>query len=187
MILKRSLILISISVLFFIINSSITNFILNDKKDVIYNLESSHQSTNEKFLTAQILSKSLENVYTIFENNLSFSKKDDINKESSMKFLKYITDLMDKYNIKLSQIIPGKKSKKSSITFIPYKLQFICDYEKLGQFINEIESSDRLIKIDELLIKNNIEKIKSNKDQDISNLDIEMTIETITIKKSKTL
>ena len=187
MILKRSFILVGIFTLYFILSSSIVNFVINDKKDIIYNLESEHQSTNEKYIAAQILSKSLENVYNIFENNLSLSSKDDINKESSMDFLKYVTDLLEKYNIKLNQIIPGKKIKKSSITYIPYKLQFVCDYEKFGQFLNEIESSDRLILIDEFLIKNNIEKIKSNKDQDISNLDIELTLETITINKSKTL
>jgi len=185
MILKRSLMLIGICIVYFILSTSISNFILNNKKETIYGLESDHQSVNEKFITAQILSQSLENVYNILENNLSFSSKDEINKESSMEFLKYITDLMEKYNIKLNQIIPGKKMKKSSITYIPYKLQFICDYEKFGQFLNEIESSDRLILIDDFLVKNNIEKIKSNKDQDISNLEIEMTIETVTIKKSK--
>ena len=187
MILKRSLILFGICILFFILISSISNFIIDDKKNIIYNLESEHQSVNEKYITAQILSESLENVYTVFEKNLSSSLKDDINKESSMIFLKNITDIMEKYNIKLNQIIPGKKIKKSSMIYIPYKIQFVCDYEKLGQFINEIESSDRLILIDELLIKNNIEKIKSNKGQDISNLDIELTIKTITISKSKTL
>jgi len=187
MMLKRSLILIGICILYFILSSSISNFIIDDKKNILYNLESEHQSVNEKYITAQILSKSLENVYTIFEKNLSSSIEDDVNKESSMKFLKNITDIMEKYNIKLNQIIPGKKIKKSSMIHIPYKIQFVCDYEKLGQFINEIESSDRLILIDELLIKNNIEKIKSNKDQDISNLNIELTIKTITINKSKTL
>ena len=62
----------------------------------------------------------------------------------------------------------------------------MCDYEKLGEFINEIESSDRIILINELTIKNNIEKIKSNKkDQNISDQEIEIEIQTVTINKSK--
>ena len=144
------------------------------------------EKSNEKFITAQILSKSLENVYTIFETNLAMSKNDIKNKEASMEFLKYLTDIMEKYNIKLNQIIPGKKTSKGSLTNIPYDIHIVCDYEKLGEFINEIESSDRIILINELTIKNNIEKIKSNKkDQNISDQEIELEIQTVTINKSK--
>ena len=114
------------------------------------------------------------------------SKNDIKNKEASMEFLKYLTDIMEKYNIKLNQIIPGKKTSKGSLTNIPYDIHIVCDYEKLGEFINEIESSDRIILINELTIKNNIEKIKSNKkDQNISDQEIEIEIQTVTINKSK--
>ena len=74
------------------------------------------------------------------------------------------------------------------MTNIPYDIHIVCDYEKLGEFINELESSNRIILIKELIIKNNIEKIKSNKtDQNISDQEIEMEIQTVTINKSKEL
>ena len=188
MILKRSLILGIACILYFIISISLSNLLIENKKDEIYNLEAKHKNVNEKYITAQILSKSLDNVYNIFENNLATSKNDDKNKEASMEFLKYLTDIMEKYNIKLNQIIPGKKIKKGSLTNIPYDIHIVCDYEKLGEFINELESSNRIILIKELIIKNNIEKIKSNKnEQDISDQEIEMEIQTVTINKSKEL
>ena len=186
MILKRSLILGISCLIYIILNLSFSNLIIENKKNKIYNLETKHKTVNEKFITAQILSKSLENVYTIFETNLAMSKNDIKNKEASMEFLKYLTDIMEKYNIKLNQIIPGKKTSKGSLTNIPYDIHIVCDYEKLGEFINEIESSDRIILINELTIKNNIEKIKSNKkDQNISDQEIEIEIQTVTINKSK--
>ena len=188
MILKRSLILGIACAVYIIISISLSNMLINNKKEQIYNLEARHKTVNEKFITAQILSKSLDNVYNIFENNLATSKNDDKNKEASMDFLKYLTDIMEKYNIKLNQIIPGKKIKKGSLTNIPYDIHIVCDYEKLGEFINEIESSNRIILIKELTIKNNIEKIKSNKkDQNISDQEIEMEIRTVTINKAKEL
>ena len=188
MILKRSLILGAACILYFIISISLSNLLIENKKDEIYNLEAKHKNVNEKYITAQILSQSLDNVYSVFENNLATSKNDAKNKEASMEFLKYLKDIMEKYNIKLNQIIPGKKIKKGSLTNIPYDIHIVCDYEKLGEFINELESSNRIILIKELTIKNNIEKIKSNKtDQDISDQEIEMEIQTVTINKSKEL
>ena len=186
MILKRSLILGISCLIYIILNLSFSNLLIENKKNKIHSLEAKHKTVNEKFITAQILSKSLENVYTIFETNLAMSKNDDKNKEASMEFLKYLTDIMEKYNIKLNQIIPGKKTKKGPLVNIPYDIHIMCDYEKLGEFINEIESSDRIILINELTIKNNIEKIKSNKkDQNISDQEIELEIQTVTINKSK--
>ena len=188
MILKRSLVLGIACVFYFIICISLSNLLIENKKDEIYNLEAKHKNVNEKYITAQILSQSLDNVYNVFENNLATSKNDYKNKEASMEFLKYLTDVMEKYSIKLNQIIPGKKSKKGSLINIPYDIHIVCDYEKLGEFISELESSNRIILIKELIIKNNIEKIKSNKsNQSISDQEIKLEIQTVTINKSKEL
>ena len=186
MIFKRSIILIGSCILYIILNIFSANILINTKKDAIYNLESKHNTVNEKFITAQILSQSLQKVYSVFENNLANSKNDSKNQEASMEFLKYLTDLIQKYDIKLNQIIPGKKIKKGSFIYIPYDVNIMCDYEHLGQFINAIESSDRIILIQGLTIRNNIEKMKSNKkDQNISDQKIDIELQTVTINKSK--
>ena len=60
------------------------------KPDEIYDLEFDQKKINEKYITAQILSQELDEVYNIFENNLAFGKKDKLNEEASMIFLKEI-------------------------------------------------------------------------------------------------
>ena len=189
MILKRNIILFSICLVYIILNLSLSSVLFSNKIDIINELEIKHKNVNEKYITAQILSKKLDKVYTIFENNLAFKKNDEKTKEASMIFLKDLTDILEKLNIDLEQIIPGKKEKKGKETKIPYLLQFKCDYEKLGEFVTELESNNRLIAIDQLIINNNIEKTRTNNNnqKDILEQDIEMKIYTITLNKSKNL
>ena len=116
----------------------------------IKNLEKEHKSTNEKYITAQILSQKLSHVYNVFENNLSFKKSDKINEEASMDFMKDITDIMYKYGITLKRLVPGKKIKKGISTTIPYTIEVECDFEKLGNFLVELEKYSRIIEIDNI-------------------------------------
>lgn len=183
MILKRSIILIVLSFTYYLIGSLLSNFMVENKENTISSLEDKQKTVNEQFITAQILSQRLDNVYKVFEENLANSIKDDKNKEASMEFLKYLTDVMEKYSIKLNQIIPDKRIKKGLLTKIPYTISFSCDYEKFGQFINQLESADRIILIKEILMKNNIDNLK-NSDEG-TDIEIEMEIETITINKAK--
>jgi len=187
MIFKRSIILFSICIIYIIINLSLSSMLFDEKINQIKNLEVQHKDVNEKYITAQILSQSLEKVYTIFENNLSGNKKDEKNKEASMVFLKELTDILESLNIKLDQIVPGKKEKKGKTIKIPYQLQFRCDYEKLGEFVTALEKNDRIILIDQLILKNDIEKTRSNNNKDVLEQDIEMKIYTVTLNKSKIL
>ena len=186
MIFKGNIILFSIFIMYIIINMFLSG-LFNTKLDEIKNLETKHKDVNEKYITAQILSQSLEKVYTIFENNLSGNKKDEKNKEASMVFLKELTDILESLNIKLDQIVPGKKEKKGKTIKIPYQLQFRCDYEKLGEFVTALEKNDRIILIDQLILKNDIEKTRSNNNKDVLEQDIEMKIYTVTLNKSKIL
>ena len=166
---------------------SLSSYLFDNKIKKIAELEIVHKDVNEKYITAQILSQSLEKVYTIFENNLSSNKNDEKNKEASMVFLKNLTDILERLNIDLEQIIPGKKEKKGNILKIPYQLQFKCDYEKLGDFVTEIEKNNRIILIDQIIIKNDIEKTRRNENNQKEILDqhIEMKIYTVTLNKSK--
>ena len=185
MILKRSIILIALSITYYILGSLLSSFIIESKEIKISELEQKQKTVNEQFITAQILSQELDNVYNVFEENLATSAKDEKNKEASMEFLKYLTDIMEKYSIKLNQIIPDKKIKKGLLTKIPYSISFSCDYEKFGQFINQLESADRIILVKEIVMKNNIDNIKNSDES--GDMEIEMEIETITINKSKTI
>jgi len=189
MIVKRNIIIFVSTLIFIIINYLITTIIITNKTATIKNLENKHKEENEKYITAQILSQKLEQVYTIFENNLAFSKKDKLNKEASMEFLKELTDIIESYDIDLIQIIPGKKTKKGIFSNIPYTLELKCDFEKFGKFIVALEKNNRIIIIDNIYIKNQVERMKLNDENDLSFLDqkIEMQIHTVSLNKSITI
>ena len=62
-----------------------------------------------------------------------------------------------------------------------------CSYENLGKFLAEMEKSPRLISINELSIKNGIERIKSKvEEEDLLKQEINLHISTLTLIKSKT-
>ena len=157
MIMKRNIILFVSILIFAGINFFGTDILINSKIKTIGSLEDEHKEENEKYITAQILSKKLENVYRIFKNNLALNKKDKLNEEASMVFLKELTDIVERYEINLVQIIPGKKSKKGIYTKIPYIIELECDYDKFGNFIVELEKNER---IDKNLLKYLTVKVK---------------------------
>ena len=75
--------------------------------------------------------------------------------------------------------------KKGVYTYIPYEIIIHCNYNKFGKFITELESSERLIKIEEFTMKNGIEKLSQAKTPDkLFNQIIELVISTVTISKN---
>ena len=184
---NRNIILFIISILFIITNSLLYSYLYNDKYDLIIDLEEEQKIANEKFITAQILSEKLDNVYNVFEQNLAADNNDPRNKEANMLFLKDLTDILEKLDIKLLQIEPGGKKKKGLLTYIPYLMELKCSYEEVGKLITELEASNRLITIEEIIIKNGIEKIKknSNNSDEITDIKTLLSINTITLNKSK--
>ena len=184
---NRNIILIILSILFIITNSLLYKFIYDDKYDLIIDLEDEQKIVNEKFITAQILSEKLNNVYNVFEQNLANDNNDPKNKEANMVFLKDLTDVLEKLDIKLLQIEPGGKKKIGLLTYIPYTMELKCSYEEIGKLITELEASNRLITIEDLVIKNGIEKIKRNSNtiDEINDIRTLLSINTITLNKSR--
>ena len=189
MIVKRNIILFILTLVFIIVNIALTSVVVVNKNEHIKILESEHKDVNEKYITAQILSQQLDQVYNIFENNLSYGSKDKLNEEASMDFLKDLTDIIEKNGIKLIQIIPGKRIKSGTLYKVPYDIEIQCDYEEFGKFILALESNDRIIIINSIYLKNNIEKIKlaDLDDQKLLDQKIEMEIYTVTLNKAKNL
>ena len=102
MIMKRNIILFALTLVFIFSHIIFSKMIIVDKNSQILDLESQHKEANEKYITAQILTRQLDQVYNVFENNLALSKKDALNKEASMDFLKELTDIMEKIEIKIN-------------------------------------------------------------------------------------
>ena len=72
---KRNITLFSLTVLFILTSFILNSFIFGDKPEKIDDLEDSQVSANEKFITAQILSQKLDNVYKLFEVNPATKKQ----------------------------------------------------------------------------------------------------------------
>ena len=185
--LNRNVILLIVTLLFISLNYILVSFFFISKIDLIEELEEEQKIVNEKFITAQILSEELDNVYSVFEQNLASNKNDPKNKESNMLFLKDLTDILEKLEIKLIQIEPGGKKRKGLLTLIPYTMELKCNYEEIGKLVTELEASNRLITVDEIIIKNGIEKIKknSNNQDAINDVKTILSINTVTLNKPK--
>ena len=74
MILKRSIILIALSITYYILGSLLSSFIIESKEIEISELEQKQKTVNEQFITAQILSQILDRyngkvLYKIKPNN----------------------------------------------------------------------------------------------------------------------
>jgi len=185
--LNRNTILVLFAVLFIFANSMLYSYLYDGKYELIKDLEQEQKIVNEKFITAQILSEKLNSVYQLFESNLAINSNDTKNKEANMIFLKELTDVLDKLDIKLLQIEPGSKNKKGVTTYIPYSMEIKCDYEQFGKFITALEGNNRLISVEEIQIRNGVEKIRGAVDDisEINDIITNLSINTITLNKKK--
>ena len=76
-----------------------------------------------------------------------------------------------------------RKTKKGSI-HIPYEVEIRCSYEQFEKLVNKLETNDKLIQIESLNFKNNVEKISKRKGlKDLMNHNIELELTTISINK----
>ena len=184
---NRNSILVLFAVLFIFLNSMLYTYLYDQKYDLLLDLEQEQKIANEKFITAQILSEKLNSVYQLFEINLASDDNDKKNKEANMIFLKDLTDVLEKLDIKLLQIEPGSKNRKGSTTYIPYSMEIKCDYEQFGKFITELEGNNRLISVEEIQIRNGVEKIRGtiNDISEVNDIVTNLSINTITLNKAK--
>mgnify|MGYP001257113220 CR=1 FL=1 len=155
-----------------------------DRPNEIFDLENLQTKENEKYITAQILSQSFNQVYAMFEYNLATKKNDERNQDSSLPFLQQLTDILEKLEIKTLKLKPKPKEKMNKFTAIPYEIELLCSFDKFGKFVLELERNNRLINIDNFVVHNGAERISnSTKPEDLIDLVIELTISTITLNK----
>ena len=184
---NRNSILVLFAILFMFANSMLYSYLYDKKYDLILDLEQEQKIVNEKFITAQILSEKLNSVYQLFEINLATDSNDKKNTEANMLFLEDLTDVLEKLEIKLLQIEPGSKNKKGSTTYIPYSMEIKCDYEQFGKFITQLEGNNRIISVEEIQIRNGVEKIRGAVDDlsEVNDIITNLSINTITLNKAK--
>lgn len=162
----------------------------------IVSLQNEIAEKKRQLLSAQILSKDLQNVNDLIQHNLAQSLGDSLAQSASIPFLKYLTSLMDRLDIILVSMRPlNVISSTQAITErlvdqeyieIPYTMTILASYKQLGNFLEELEKYPRLINVTEIQLDNALGNaayegdISSKPDQ----RKIEIEIQTITILKA---
>ena len=165
--------------------STLNSCVYSNKADDITDLEDIQKRANERFITAQILSQSLDNVYRLFEVNLATSINDPKNQEADVEFINHLTDIFYTLQINLIEIKPIRPEKDGKYTLVPYEIEFTCDYEKFGKLITEFERSERLIRINEFSYANNPDNVRRiGKNNKLPDSVIKMEIASITLNKT---
>ena len=162
------------------------SFLIGEKPFQIRVLEEEQQELNENLISAQILASQLDRVFTLFQENLALSKADSLADDASLPFLNNLTDMLEDLDIKLLGIKPKPRIDKITYFKAPYIITLECSYDQFGKFLTEIERSPRLITIDEFEVKNGIERIKANTDEErLLFQEFVVNLSTITLVKSK--
>ena len=163
-----------------------SSFLIGDKPFKIQLLEEEQAELNENLISAQILASQLDRVFTLFQENLALSKADSLADDANLPFLNNLTDMLDDLDIKLLGIKPKPRIDKMTYFKAPYIITLECTFDQFGKFLSEIERSPRLITVDEFEVKNGIERIKANTDEEkLVYQEFLVNLSTITLVKSK--
>ena len=183
---KRNIVLFGCLILLSLSYWLSASFLIGEKPFEIRVLEEEQQELNENLISAQILASQLDRVFTLFQENLALSKADSLADDASLPFLNNLTDMLEDLDIKLLGIKPKPRIDKITYFKAPYIITLECSYDQFGKFLTEIERSPRLITIDEFEVKNGIERIKANTDEErLLFQEFVVSLSTITLVKSK--
>ena len=160
--------------------------LIGEKPFQVTVLEEEQTELNENLISAQILASELDRVFTLFQENLALSQADSLADDANLPFLDNLTDMLADLDIKLMGIKPKPRIDKITYFKAPYIITLECTFEQFGQFLSEMERSPRMITLDEFEVKNGIERIKQNVDEDkLLHQEFVVNLSTITLVKSK--
>ena len=183
---KRNIILFGALVLLTISYWASASVLIGEKPFEIRLLEEEQEELNENLISAQILASQLDRVFTLFQENLALSKADSLADDANLPFLNSLTDILDDLDIKLLGIKPKPRVDKITYFKAPYLITLECTFEQFGMFLSEIERSPRLITVDEFEVKNGIERVKANTEEEkLLEQEFVVNLSTITLVKSK--
>ncbi|MEC8915748.1 MAG: type 4a pilus biogenesis protein PilO [Candidatus Neomarinimicrobiota bacterium] len=183
---KRNIILFGALIFLTISYWVSASVLIGEKPFEIRVLEEEQQELNENLISAQILASQLDRVFTLFQENLALSKSDSLADDANLPFLNNLTDMLDELEIKLLGIKPKPRVDKITYFKAPYIITLECTFDQFGKFLSEVERSPRLISVDEFEVKNGIERIKANTEEDkLMEQEFVVNLSTITLVKSK--
>ena len=145
---KRNIVLFVIILIFTAGFWYAKNAVYEPKPGLIEELEAEQTQFNEKLITSQILSESLDRVYTIFESNLVAGRDDNVFEEAGMQFLDELTDILDRLEITVMHLEPKSIKESRTAAEFPIELEIRCSFEKFGKFITDLEK--RLVREDRM-------------------------------------
>jgi len=183
---KRNIILFGALIFLTISYWVSASVLIGEKPFEIRVLEEEQQELNENLISAQILASQLDRVFTLFQENLALSKSDSLADDANLPFLNNLTDMLDELDIKLLGIKPKPRVDKITYFKAPYLITLECTFDQFGKFLSELERSPRLITVDEFEVKNGIERIKANTEEEkLMEQEFVVNLSTITLVKSK--
>ena len=183
---KRNIILFGALILLTLSYWVSASVLIGEKPFEIRVLEEEQQELNENLISAQILASQLDRVFTLFQENLALSKSDSLADDANLPFLNNLTDMLDELEIKLLGIKPKPRVDKITYFKAPYLITLECTFDQFGKFLSEVERSPRLITLDEFEVKNGIERIKANTEEEkLMEQEFVVNLSTITLVKSK--
>ena len=183
---KRNIILFGALIFLTISYWVSASVLIGEKPFEIRVLEEEQQELNENLISAQILASQLDRVFTLFQENLALSKSDSLADDANLPFLNNLTDMLDELEIKLLGIKPKPRVDKITYFKAPYLITLECTFDQFGKFLSEVERSPRLITVDEFEVKNGIERIKANTEEEkLMEQEFVVNLSTITLVKSK--
>ena len=183
---KRNIILFGALIFLTISYWVSASVLIGEKPFEIRVLEEEQQELNENLISAQILASQLDRVFTLFQENLALSKSDSLADDANLPFLNNLTDMLDELEIKLLGIKPKPRVDKITYFKAPYLITLECTFDQFGKFLSELERSPRLITVDEFEVKNGIERIKANTEEEkLMEQEFVVNLSTMTLVKSK--
>jgi hypothetical protein len=111
----------------------------------------------ERLISAQITSRSLDQVQGLIQKNLAYSSTDSLAQGGSLNFLTDLHRVLDNLRITMVTLQPKPVRQAGRFIETPYDLEIICDYRQFADLAEKMEKSPRLISIASFQMDNNLE------------------------------
>ncbi len=170
--------------------------VIEPQPEKIAYLKTELAEKKRQLLSAQVISRSRQNVIDLVQYNLVEDLSDSLAQSASIPFLGYLTGLMDDLGVILISMKPLNIVRQDQYAEtnlidqdyvkIPYSMTIIASYTQFGKFLENLEKYPRLIKVTRIQLENPLDatvysgEISGKPDQHRINLEIQ----TLTILKA---
>ena len=174
---NRNLFFISSIILFIITLYALNNWIaiidvpqaksvyMSNKKSKIRKVKAYHKAAKDNYIFSKMMANNRGSLIdAVIKNHPKFWQSDTkqgIYEGFDSKFDKLIQNIIKKQDLDIDykrSIKLGNARFANNVNKQLYQLEFICEYDNLISFIATLEKNDRIYNIEELKIKNPIQK-----------------------------